>query len=249
MGTEILFALGLGDQVIGVSDLCDFPLEARNKPIVCRSKIDPSVLASDQVEELMHQLLANGESPYDLDQEWLSKHAPDVILTQDLCYFCEVNAEHVEHALRGIPAEPRVIVLRPKTLAEIFETIREVGAGCGTAEKGEKLANEMGCLVSSIGRRLGGVKHRPKVLSLEGINPIVIGGHWIPDLLIKAGGSQEQYLPGCPAARLSWEEVRAPSAGKALYRPVLLRPRSKPKRDTMVGHAGGMVRFTRGAQR
>ena len=83
-GTEILFALGLGDQVIGVTDLCDYPDEARNKPIVCRSKIDVAVLSSEQVEEEMRRILSSGESPYDLDQEWLMEHSPDVVLTQDL---------------------------------------------------------------------------------------------------------------------------------------------------------------------
>ena len=84
-GTEILFALGLGEQVVGVSDLCDYPPESLSKPVVCRSKVDPQALSSEQVEEQMHRLLAAGESPYDLDTQWLLQKSPDVVLTQDLC--------------------------------------------------------------------------------------------------------------------------------------------------------------------
>ena len=80
-GTEVLFALGLGDHVVGVSDLCDYPLEARDKPVVRRSKVDPALLSSDQVEGEMKRLLAAGESPYELDNEWISRHSPQVVLT------------------------------------------------------------------------------------------------------------------------------------------------------------------------
>lgn len=83
-GTEILFELGLGDQIAGVSDLCDYPAEARGKTVVSRSKVDPSVLSSDEVEAVMVDLLTRGENPYELDQDWLVRESPDVILTQDL---------------------------------------------------------------------------------------------------------------------------------------------------------------------
>jgi iron complex transport system substrate-binding protein len=208
-GTEILFALGLGDQVIGVSDLCDYPAEAREKAVVCRSKIDASVLSSDQVEEMMRRLLVAGESPYELDQEWLRRHSPDVVLTQDLCYFCEVDASVVAEAVRQLPAPPQMVVLQPRTLREIFDSIRQVGEACGAVEAAGSLAAGLERRVEVIQEALASVSHRPKVFSLEGINPLVVGGHWIPDLLELAGGRQDMFRPGCPAARLRWEEVRA----------------------------------------
>ena len=94
-GTEILFSIGLGDQITGVSDLCDYPPAARTKRVVSRSKIDVSVLSSQQVEEMMQGLLAAGQAPYQIDQEWMEQACPDVVLTQDLCYFCEVDAAAV----------------------------------------------------------------------------------------------------------------------------------------------------------
>lgn len=208
-GTEILFALGLGDQVMGITDLCDYPPEARDKPVVCRSKIDVSVLSSEQVEELMRQLLVSGQSPYDLDQDWLVQHSPDVVLTQDLCYFCEVDAGVVTDAVRGIPIQPQVVVLRPRTVGEIFDSIGEVGAICGAVGTAAALVERLEGRVKSIREALDRVTHRPKVFSLEGINPIVVGGHWIPELLGLAGGRQEMYRAGCPADRPAWEDIRA----------------------------------------
>ena len=208
-GTEILFALGLGDQVIGVTDLCDYPPEAAAKPVVCRSKIDVSVRSSDEVEELMHQLLSSGESPYDLDEEWLYQQSPDVVLTQDLCYFCEVDAGVVTDAVRGVPSRPKVVVLRPRTLDEIFQSICQVGEACGALTAATDLVDSLKRRVKSVRNKLGGAPQRPKVFSLEGINPLVVGGHWIPELLELAGGRQEMYQPGCAAERPSWDDIRA----------------------------------------
>ena len=142
-GTEILFALGLGDQIIGVTDLCAYPREARNKPIVCRSRIDVSSLSSEQVEEEMRRILSSGESPYDLDQGWLVENSPDVVLTQDLCYFCEVDAGAVTQAVQSIPKQPQVIVLNPRTVEEIFQRICRVGEVCGATGDSEQLVSSL----------------------------------------------------------------------------------------------------------
>jgi len=206
-GTEILFALGLGDQIIGVTDLCDFPDEAREIPIVCRSKIDVSVLSSQQVEEEMRRILSSGESPYDLDQQWLLEHSPDVVLTQDLCYFCEVDAGAVNQAVRGNSNLPQIIVLNPRTLEEIFRSICRVGEVCGGSGEAEQLVKNLRNRADAVQQKLASVANYPRVFSLEGINPLVIGGHWIPDLLRLAGGAQDLYPPGCPAARIRWQEV------------------------------------------
>ena len=208
-GTEVLFALDLGDQVMGVSDLCDYPLEAQAKPVVCRSKVDPAVLSSEQVEQEMRRLLATGESPYELDNEWISHHSPEVVLTQDLCFFCEVNADQVDDAIQGMPKPPNVVVLQPRTIGGIFDSITEVGEVCGATREATKLVSSLRGRVQSITKALNDAVPSPKVFSLEGINPIVVGGHWIPEMLNLAGGRQEMFAPGCPAARPCWEDICA----------------------------------------
>nr|ABZ06486.1 putative periplasmic binding protein [uncultured marine microorganism HF4000_010I05] len=208
-GTEILFAMGLGDQVIGVSDLCDYPPECRTKPAVCRSKVDAEVLSSDEVEQQMQRLLAAGESPYELDIQWLLKHSADVVLTQDLCYFCEVSAEQVREAVQVVAEPPQVVVLQPKTLEEIFYSFIQVGEACAAVQQAKGLVAHLRERVDSISRIVREARRIPRVFSLEGINPVVIGGHWIPDLLNLAGGCQELYPPGSPAARPRWEDICA----------------------------------------
>ena len=207
-GTEILFALGLGDQVTGVSDLCDFPAEARSKPVVSRSRVDPSVLSSDEVESAMTSLLANGENPYELDQNWLAKESPDVILTQDLCHVCEVDAGQVTGLVAGMDIQPHIVVLQPRTFAEILDSILEVGRVCEVEDQANIVIAGIRQRVQVIQDKLLAVTRRPLVFSLEGINPLVVGGHWIPDMLRLAGGMQEMFAPGCSAERLDWNVVR-----------------------------------------
>ncbi len=206
-GTEILFALGLGEQIVGVSDLCNYPPEASSKHVVSRSKIDVEVLTSDQVEEMVQRLLSTGESPYDLDNEWIFSNSPDVVLTQDLCFFCEVDAGQVQEAVEGMADPPKVLVLQPKTVQQIFDTITQIGDACGAPGDANKLVKGLRDRVEAVTQRLEGIEHRPKVFSLEGINPIVVGGHWIPDLLRLAGGRQEMFPPGSPAVRPRWEDI------------------------------------------
>jgi iron complex transport system substrate-binding protein len=207
-GTEILYALGLGDQIIGVSDLCDYPPEVKDKPVVSRSKIDVASMSSEEVDEMMRQLLASGESPYELDQEWLVRQAPDVVLTQDTCYFCEVDATTVNLAVQPILKQPQVVVLSPKTLEEIYDSMCRIGEVCGASSQAEMLVSGLRKRVEAVRQNLSLITNRPRVFSLEGVNPLVIGGHWIPDLVRLAGGRQDLYPPGCPAARVDWQQVR-----------------------------------------
>ena len=206
--TEILFALGLGDQVAGVSDLCDFPPEARSKPVVSRSKVDPSVMSSEEVEAAMVRILTNGESPYELDQEWLVRESPDVILTQDLCHVCEVDAGQVTGMVSGMEVQPRIVVLQPKTFEGILDSITQVGEACDAEGQAAQAIAAIRRRVQAIQDKMPPAAERPRVFSIEGINPLVIGGHWIPDMLALAGGSQDMFAPGCPAKRLDWSDVR-----------------------------------------
>ena len=207
-GTEILYALGLGDQITGVSDLCDYPPQAAYKPVVSRSKIDPSVLSSEEVEAAMIDLLRSGENPYEIDEDWLARESPDVILTQDLCHVCEVDSGAVNTVVRGMEVQPRVVELNPRTFEDVLHSIEQVGAVCNARGPAQVLVASLRGRVRSITDTLGPEVRRPRVFSLEGVNPLVAGGHWIPDLLNLAGGDQAILPPGCPAKRLDWEEVR-----------------------------------------
>src|SRR2546428_3195044 len=126
-GTEIVFALGLGDQLMGVSDLCDYPAAAKHKPVVSRSLIDTTVLSSAEVEAEMRALRTAGASPFHIDAAVLRQEAPDLVLTQDTCDICDATAADVQRALDGIQPPPQLLILRPRTVSEILESIMAVG--------------------------------------------------------------------------------------------------------------------------
>ncbi len=207
-GAEILWALGLADSVVGVSDLCDYPPDIlKTKPVVSRSRVDPSVMSSEEVEAALHDMLSRGESPYELDYEWLAKELPDIIFTQDLCHVCEIDAGEVNLAVKGMSVQPRVVVLQPRTFADIMDSIIEVGEVCKVPERAANLVASLRVRAEAVVEMTGSVESRPSVFSVEGVNPLVAGGHWIPDLLRMAGGDITALEPGCNARRLQWREV------------------------------------------
>ena len=207
-GAEILWALGLSDCVTGVSDLCDYPPEVlKTKTVVSRSRVDPAVMSSEEVEAALQDILASGESPYELDYDWLARELPDIIFTQDLCHICEIDAGEVNLAVRGMSVQPRVVVLQPRSFEDILDSIAEVGDACGVPDRAAWLVDSLRLRAEAVTSMSGSTNHRPTVFSLEGINPLVVGGHWIPDLLQMAGGEVPSLEPGCNARRLEWREV------------------------------------------
>ena len=214
-GTEVLFALGVGEQIIGVTDLCDYPPEVADLRVVCRSRIDPSVMSSEEVEAEMSRILSSGESPYDLDVEWLRQAAPDLVLTQDLCYFCEVDAGTVRAAVEPIPLPPTVLNLNPRTLDEILGSFAEIGHACGASDAAAGLVAGLRARIGAVEEKVSRADYRPAVFSLEGVNPLVIGGHWVTDLVWRAGGVlPERFEAGCAAERIEWSEVVSASHEK-----------------------------------
>jgi len=206
-GTEIVFALGLGDQVIGVTDICDYPAEATKKRVISRSLVDPAHLSSAEVERRMQEILRAGKSPFVLDADWLQAEKPDLILTQDLCFICDVDASEVLDASRLLNPRPQILILSPKTLYDIFENIKRVGEAAGAMARAEQLTLELQERVSAVADKAATALHKRRVLSLEGIDPLVAGGHWLPEMKWLAGGRDELFSPGCPAQRIGWETV------------------------------------------
>lgn len=206
-GTEILFELGLGDSIVGVTDLCDYPEAVKNKQIISRSKIDVDILTSEEVESEMHRILDSGEYLFELNQDLLTQMNPDVILTQDLCYFCEIDSSVVTKSVSGMSKIPDVLTLNPRTVSEVLQTITDVGRCCYASNAAASLVSQLNQRITAIKDKLLPLSNRPKAFSIEGINPLVIGGHWIPDLLNIAGAASGPYVAGCDAARIDFQEI------------------------------------------
>src|SRR5215813_13222542 len=207
-GTEIVFALGLGDQLVGVSDLCDYPAAARHKPVVSRSLIDTTVLSSAEVDAKMRALRATGASPFHIEAAVLHQEAPDLVLTQDTCDICDATAADVQRALDGIQPPPQLLILRPRTVPEILASIMAVGQAASALDCACTLVASLEARLHAVASKAAHAHHRPRLVSLEGVNPLVAGGHWIPELKILAGGRDDLFSPGCPAQRLAWTTIR-----------------------------------------
>lgn len=205
--TEILFALTLGDQVVGVTDNCDYPPEAKTRRVVSRSLIDPAPLSSAEVERRMQEILKDGGAPFVLDTEWIRKEKRDLVVTQDLCSICDVDAGEVMQASRLLPVPPEVLILSPRRLSDIFADVKKVGEAAAASARAEGLINTLRARVDAVARTAATAPRRPRVLSLEGIDPLAAGGGWLPEIKVLAGGRDELFSPGCPARRFGWETV------------------------------------------
>jgi iron complex transport system substrate-binding protein len=207
--TEIVYALGLGDQLDGVTFECDYPAEARSKPVVSDSALPQDrPLSARDVDQLVSGFQARGESIYVLDEDLIRRIQPDLILTQDLCRVCAVPSGQVEDALAKLGCSARVVSLDPKNLDEILSSIVEVGRATGTEERAKDL-------VSNLRERIERIRRRAmplptiRTLCLEWGDPPYIGGHWIPQMVEAAGGGNVLSKAGEPSVRVSWHEVGA----------------------------------------
>lgn len=206
-GTEILFAVGAGDLVLGVSHECDYPPEARTRPILTGSALTPGMSPSE-VDQAVSAQVGSGLSLYTLDEARIADLEPDLIVTQQLCPVCAVSTEQVNGAVRPLPRCPDLLSLDPKTLADVLADIRRVGEVTGHTAEAE-------ALLADLERRLEAVRSRvmdrprPRVLALEWLDPFFAGGHWVPEMIEIAGGNDVVARPGDHSRRLTWDEVHA----------------------------------------
>ncbi len=205
--TEILYALGLQDQVIGVTDICDYPPEVKRKRVVCRSLFDPAKLTSAEVEVRMQAILREGGSPFVLDVGWFREEKPDLIITQDLCYVCSPDASDVVNICDAFGVGAEILTLRPSTLSEIFDGISRIGNLTGS-ERADDLVRRLRDRVRTVSEKTSRADYKPRLLSVEGVDPLVVGGNWLPEMRILAGGRDEFFAPGSPAQRIGWDLIR-----------------------------------------
>jgi iron complex transport system substrate-binding protein len=206
-GTEILFALGAGDLVVGVSHECDYPAEARTRPILTGSALDAGMSAAE-VDAAVSAQVGSGLSLYTLDEARIAELAPDVIVTQQLCPVCAVSTEQVDGAIRPLPRCPDLVSLDPRTIGEVFADIRRVGAVTGYTSEAEELVEDLTYDIELI-REIVEELPRPRVLALEWLDPPFAAGHWVPEMIEIAGGTDVIAKPGDHSVRLAWDQIAA----------------------------------------
>ena len=217
--TEIAAALGLIEDVVGVSHECDFPPEANKRPRVTRlcmdatarqAQLSPSIqtaMTSREVDEWVRRALREQGTIYTIDESLLRELQPDVILTQKLCDVCAVGYGTVARLAKTLPGPPRVVNLEPTSLADIFENIRHVAEACAVLERAEKVVANLLARVAALGVRAAQIADRPRCFLMEWVDPPFCSGHWGPELVEIAGGRDPLGRKHQPSAQIDWQEV------------------------------------------
>jgi iron complex transport system substrate-binding protein len=204
--TEILYALGLGDSVVGVTHECDFPSEAAKKPALIRPRVDPTA-APAELDRQVRELMSRGESIYAVDDALLRSLAPDLIITQDLCHVCAASPDDLGTALAHMQSPPDVLSLSPQTLAGVWDNIREIGKATRRLAEADQLAASLARRVAKIEAMISGAATRPRVACLEWLDPFYVGGHWVPEMVACAGGVDLFGRAGSPSFRTTPQQV------------------------------------------
>ena len=205
--TEISAALGLMDQVVGVSHECDFPEQASQRPRVTHCPIHGGKMVSREVDEWVRRALHDNGTIYTIDEALLRKLQPDVILTQKLCDVCAVGYGTVAKLAQTLPGSPRVVNLEPTSLADVFDDIRLIAQACDVPDRGEELIENLSARVENVRKRAVTSSDRPHCFLMEWVDPPFCSGHWGPELVEIAGGDDSLGRKHQPSAQIEWQQV------------------------------------------
>jgi iron complex transport system substrate-binding protein len=206
--TELLFALGLGDQVVGVTHECDHPAEARERPHVTSDRL-PAGLDAAGIDAAVRERTEQGEAIYDLDERMLQRLEPDLVVTQALCAVCAVSVDDVRAIAERLEPSPVVVSLDPTTYGETLADVRTLGNATGTKPAAVELLARTSERVDAVLAALSGVRQRPRVAAIEWFDPVFVAGHWTPQLIEMAGGEDVLGLAGEHSEQSTWELVAA----------------------------------------
>ena len=207
--TEMVFALGLGDQLAGVTHECDFPAAAKTKPVVVRPSLPFETMSLREIDVKVAQCIGSGQSIYAVDERMLERIAPTHILTQELCQVCAPSGNEITRALAALPVKPQILWFTPHSIEEIFGNLRELGAATGRLEKATEIIATSRARLQKVSGRSKKTKNRPRVFCLEWIDPYYCCGHWVPEMVEMAGGEDGLGRKGKDSVRISWEEIKA----------------------------------------
>jgi iron complex transport system substrate-binding protein len=205
--TELLYALGLEGEVVGVTHECDHPPAAAELPHVTRDVL-PAGLSAREIDAAVRERTTAGEAIYELDVDALASLGPELIVTQALCPVCAVSYEDVRAIAQELPSEPRVVALDPHTLGEAMGDVRTIADATGRREEGAALVRSAASRIDRV-RLAVRAAARPRVAALEWLDPLFVAGHWTPQMIELAGGEDVLGLPGEPSAEIGWDDLAA----------------------------------------
>ncbi len=200
--TEMIYAVGLGESVVGVTHECDYPPAARDLPHLTRTVLAPDLDAAE-IDAAVKATLAEGRALYELDEEKLAELGPELIVTQAVCDVCAVPYEEVVEVAARLPSRPRVLQQDPSTLGEMLEDLIRLGEAAGVEAAAHELRGELEGRLVSVQGLVGGAP-RPRVIALEWLDPPYVGGHWVPEMISISGGDDVAGPPGLKSPEVRW---------------------------------------------
>ena len=217
--TEISFALGLGDDLVGVSPECDFPPAAREKPIVSHHLLRTDDKTSQETSRIVGQRLEEGGALYQVDEAALRAAEPNLVLTQGLCNVCAPTLGDVEDVARRLPKAPRVLSLDPHGLEDVLGDVERVAREARVTDRGLHIVEGLRDRIDAVRSRAARAEERPRTLCLEWLDPLFIGGHWIPEMVEIAGGTDVLGRPREKSRRIEPKDVVMASPEVAVLMP------------------------------
>jgi iron complex transport system substrate-binding protein len=215
--TEIVYALGLAEHLVGVTDECDWPPQARTVPVVSRSALPP-VAEPAEIDRLVSASIGGGQPLYRLDTEAIRQLRPDLVLAQDLCAVCAVPSGQVTQALDVLGCRAEVVSLDPSSLDEVLDGVLQVGKAAGVPERAEEVVAGLRERLDRVQATVEGLE-RPRVFALEWGDPPFNGGHWVPEMLQVAGADAVLGCPGTPSVRVTWAQIAAVAPQVVVFMP------------------------------
>ncbi len=205
--TEMVYSLGMGDQLVGVSHECDYPADARSKPVVVRCALELDGLPPREIDRRVTERLTRSGSIYEVDEQLLNSIAPDLILTQDLCQVCAPSGTEVAAAIAALRPTPDVLWMTPKSLNDILQNILDLGTASVQPAVAQRLVTGIRDRLQTVKATASGLRSRPRVFCMEWVDPVFCGGHWVPEMVELAGGVDDLARRGTPSRRISWAQV------------------------------------------
>lgn len=204
--TEMLFALGLGESVVGVTHECDFPPGAAGRPQLTATVLPPG-LSAGEIDIAVKEVIGEGRALYTLDEERLAELEPDLIVTQAVCEVCAVSYDDVVEVAARLPTKPRVLQQDPSTLGEVLDDVTRLGEATGRPVRSQGLRGSLEGRLDAVRSAVDG-EARPRVLALEWLDPPFLGGHWIPEMIEIAGGEGVAGFSGQKSQQVEWDDLR-----------------------------------------
>jgi iron complex transport system substrate-binding protein len=205
--SEMVCALGLEDSLVGVTHECDYPDLVKSKTIVVRNVLPLETMTQREIDQAVAQRIREGQSLYQIDEKLLASLAPDLILTQNLCQVCAPSGNEVSQVLKALPHQPEILWMTPQSLSEIFDNLRDLGAAVAQTEKAETLIADRRARLEKLKSKTARLENRPRVFCMEWLDPVYACGHWVPEMVKIAGGTDEIGSDGGESVRVSGEQL------------------------------------------